>query len=65
VTHGWIAAMQERFLQQKQQVLVVPVSNVTATWEGRTFHYYRYGCDHRIHAPEYPQSGCCWCCTVM
>eukprot|EP00730_Choanoeca_flexa_P000082 TRINITY_DN10036_c0_g2_i1.p1 TRINITY_DN10036_c0_g2~~TRINITY_DN10036_c0_g2_i1.p1 ORF type:complete len:429 (+),score=67.19 TRINITY_DN10036_c0_g2_i1:80-1288(+) len=56
---------QERTLQQKQQVLVVPISNVTATWEGRTFHYYRYGCDHRIHAPEYPQSGCCWCCTIM
>lgn len=50
---------------QKHNVDCVPVTRVQASWKDKRFSYFIYGVDNASFAPEYPQAGCCWCCTIM
>ncbi|XP_057376317.1 protein SSUH2 homolog isoform X2 [Daphnia carinata] len=54
----------QRILAQRQQVRMVPVTEVHYTWKRRTGKFYLYGYEHKVHAPDYPQT-CCWGCSIL
>lgn len=56
---------QERILMQKHSLDCIAVTRVLASWKDKRFTYWIYGIDNQAFAPEYPQAGCCWCCTIM
>jgi hypothetical protein len=41
------------------------VTHVSGRWKDKQFGYHVYGQDLAVHAPEYPQGGCCGCCTLL
>lgn len=54
----------QRILAQRQQVRMVPVTEVHYTWKRRTGKFYLYGYEHKVYAPDYPQT-CCWGCSIL
>ena len=56
---------EERILLQKHAVHALPVTHVSGRWKDKQFGYHVYGQDLAVHAPEYPQGGCCGCCTLL
>jgi len=49
---------------QKHLLRAVPVSEVSYEWDEKNLKYWVYGHDHKVHAPDYPQT-CCWGCTIL
>ena len=43
---------------------MVPVTEIHYTWKRRTGKFYLYGYEHKVHAPDYPQT-CCWGCSIL
>ncbi|EDQ87381.1 uncharacterized protein MONBRDRAFT_10213 [Monosiga brevicollis MX1] len=62
--HRTIIPSTERVLLQRQTVHAIPITHVTAHWNGKDFQYWMYGLDGKVHAPDYPQSCCCGC-TIL
>lgn len=54
----------KKILAQRQQVRMVPVTEIHYTWKRRAGRFYLYGYENKVHAPEYPQT-CCWGCSVL
>ncbi|XP_031562047.1 protein SSUH2 homolog [Actinia tenebrosa] len=54
----------ERILMQRQVLRAVPVSEVHYKWKDNDSRYWVYGHDHKVHAPDYPQTCCCGC-TIL
>lgn len=51
----------ERIVMQRHWIRIVPVSEVSCNWKGKTFAYWVYGYDNQVYAPDYPQKVCCGC----
>lgn len=60
--NGWINGTNCDW--QRQQVRMVPVTEIHYTWKRRAGRFYLYGYENKVHAPEYPQT-CCWGCSVL
>ncbi|XP_028516749.1 protein SSUH2 homolog [Exaiptasia diaphana] len=54
----------ERMLLQRHVLRAVPVSEVHYEWKDHNSRYWVYGHDHKVHAPDYPQTCCCGC-TIL
>jgi len=54
----------KKMLAQRQQVRMVPVTEILYTWKRRSGRFYLYGYENKVHAPEYPQT-CCWGCSIL
>lgn len=55
----------ERLLQQRQTVKIVPVTEVQCQWEGKSFTQYVYGIENLSHCSDYPQKWCCGYCNIL
>ncbi|XP_039298930.1 protein SSUH2 homolog isoform X2 [Nilaparvata lugens] len=51
-------------ISQRHSITAVPTASVTYLWKGEERHFYLYGLENKIHAPNYPQT-CCWGCNVL
>ncbi|PNF35665.1 SSUH2-like protein [Cryptotermes secundus] len=55
----------QRILAQRQQVRVVPITSVRYEWKGYDGEFWLCGYENKVHAPDYPQTCCCYCsCTL-
>lgn len=54
----------ERWLQQRQKLCGVPVTEVKYNWKEVPRTYWVYGDQRKCHAPDYPQD-CCWGCNIL
>ncbi|XP_048879177.1 uncharacterized protein LOC125747748 [Brienomyrus brachyistius] len=54
---------QCRILQQKQTIELIPITRVHYSWKEKTYIYFVYGVEHRIHTDDYP--GKCQCCSIL
>ncbi|XP_038127294.1 protein SSUH2 homolog isoform X1 [Cyprinodon tularosa] len=48
-----------RILQQRQTIELIPVTKVTYTWKGKTYIYFVYGNEFKVHVNDYPAKCCC------
>uniref|UniRef100_A0A3B5KY41 Ssu-2 homolog, related sequence 1 n=1 Tax=Xiphophorus couchianus TaxID=32473 RepID=A0A3B5KY41_9TELE len=48
-----------RILQQRQTIELIPVTKVTYTWKGKTYVYFVYGNEFKVHTNDYPATCCC------
>ncbi|XP_071815586.1 protein SSUH2 homolog isoform X2 [Apostichopus japonicus] len=53
----------ERILMQRHQITIVPVGEVHSQWNDKSFNYFVYGFENKVHAPDYPTK--CCCCTIL
>lgn len=51
----------QRILAQRHQVQVIPVTGATYKWKSSKGEFYVYGNEHKVYAPDYPQTCCCGC----
>ncbi|XP_030853629.1 protein SSUH2 homolog isoform X1 [Strongylocentrotus purpuratus] len=58
------AFQQERILQQRHQVRIIPVAESLCRWKEKNFSFFVYGFERKVHAPDYPQQCCCGC-TIL
>ncbi|XP_006825749.1 protein SSUH2 homolog [Saccoglossus kowalevskii] len=56
--------VNEKILQQKHTLHVVPVAEILYAWNGKIYKFFVYGHDHKIFVPEYPVK-CCWGCMIL
>ncbi|XP_077981228.1 protein SSUH2 homolog [Glandiceps talaboti] len=56
--------MNERTLQQRHKLEVVPVAEILYAWNGKIHKFFIYGNDHKIYVQEYPQKYC-WGCQIL
>ncbi|EDO42546.1 predicted protein, partial [Nematostella vectensis] len=54
----------ERILMQRHLLRAVPVSEIQYKWNDKTLRFWVFGHDHKVHAPDYPQTCCCGC-TIL
>jgi len=54
----------QKMIAQRQQVRMIPVTEVQYTWKGKKGSYYICGIgrDRQVHAPDYPRKRCFGCC---
>ncbi|XP_017264828.1 protein SSUH2 homolog isoform X2 [Kryptolebias marmoratus] len=48
-----------RILQQRQTIELIPVTRVTYSWKGKTYIYFVYGNEFKVHTDDYPATCCC------
>ncbi|PIK34231.1 hypothetical protein BSL78_28945 [Apostichopus japonicus] len=48
---------------QRHQITIVPVGEVHSQWNDKSFNYFVYGFENKVHAPDYPNK--CCCCTIL
>ncbi|XP_053234095.1 protein SSUH2 homolog [Podarcis raffonei] len=53
-----------RILQQRQTIELIPVTEVHYQYAEKTYMYYVYGMENKVHALDYPQRYCCGCTII-
>ncbi|RZF33322.1 hypothetical protein LSTR_LSTR007667 [Laodelphax striatellus] len=51
-------------ISQRHRVRAVPTASISYQWKGEERHFFLYGLENKIHAPNYPQT-CCWGCNIL
>lgn len=55
----------QKIVCQRHQIRIVPLTKVTYTWKGKSFHYFVYGYENKVFlSSKYPQN-ICWGCSVL
>ncbi|XP_059150494.1 protein SSUH2 homolog [Physella acuta] len=54
----------ERILMQRHVVQIVPVTEVSFTYEDMMSSFFVYGNEHKVYAPNYPEQCCCGCSVL-
>ena len=49
---------------QRQTLLAIPVTEVSAQWKDWDSSYWVYGNERKVYCKDYPQT-CCWGCRIM
>ncbi|KAJ8046732.1 Protein SSUH2-like [Holothuria leucospilota] len=49
----------KKIIRQRQSVNLVPISQVRCMYKGAPIHYFVYGFDNKVYAPDYPAQCCC------
>ncbi|KAJ8046628.1 Protein SSUH2-like [Holothuria leucospilota] len=52
-------APEKKIIKQRQSVNLVPISQVRCEHKGELFHYFVFGFDNKVYAPDYPAQCCC------
>ncbi|KAL4655689.1 hypothetical protein GN956_G5368 [Arapaima gigas] len=52
-----------RILQQRQTIELIPITRVHYSWKNKTYIYFVYGTEHKIHTDDYPVK--CCCCSIL
>lgn len=58
------AFIAEKLLMQRHEVRIIPISTVFYRWKNFESSFNIYGFEHKVYAPDYPQTCCCGC-TVL
>ncbi|XP_044308050.1 protein SSUH2 homolog isoform X1 [Varanus komodoensis] len=53
-----------RILQQRQTIELIPVTEVHYQYSEKTYLYYIYGIENKVHALDYPERYCCGCTII-
>jgi len=46
---------------QRHDLRSVPVNEVHCLWKDKSYRFWVYGTEHKVHCPDYPQQCCCGC----
>lgn len=49
---------------QRQRVTTVPITRCGYKWKDKSYDYIVYGFEHKVYAPDYPQT-LCWGCSLV
>ncbi|GAB6033646.1 Protein ssuh2 [Chamberlinius hualienensis] len=55
----------QKILMQRQQVRIIPVTEINYQWKSHVGRFYVYGYENKVYAPDYPQKCCCCGCNVL
>ncbi|CAG0919517.1 unnamed protein product [Notodromas monacha] len=55
------AFTDQRIVAQRQQIRIIPVTQVSYEWKSYSGIFVMLGFENRVHCPDYPQSCCCGC----
>lgn len=61
VTKHNTAFPNERILQQRHNLQIVPIAKCNYTWRDTFGNFCVYGFEQKVHFPDYPQKCCCGC----
>ncbi|ESO82302.1 hypothetical protein LOTGIDRAFT_134754 [Lottia gigantea] len=53
------AFQTEKYLQQRQQLRAVPVTEVHYSWDDNNLRFWVYGKERKVYCPDYPKQCCC------
>ncbi|XP_053154743.1 protein SSUH2 homolog [Hemicordylus capensis] len=62
--HNAAFTSTSRILQQRQTIELIPVTEVHYQYAGKTYLYYVYGMENKVHALDYPERYCCGCTII-
>ncbi|KPP59292.1 hypothetical protein Z043_122799 [Scleropages formosus] len=56
-------ASTSRILQQRQTIELIPITRVHYSWRNKTYIYFVFGAEHKVHTDDYPAK--CCCCSIL